>query len=443
MIERYTLPRMGALWTLEEKYARWLEVEILACEAWAELGVIPREAVQTIRQRARFDVHRIAEIEDRVQHDVIAFTTNVAEYVGPEGKYVHYGLTSSDVVDTAQSALMVQAADIILEDLEKLGEALRRQALAYKHTVMMGRTHGVHAEPTTLGLKLALWYAEVQRDLERVRRARANIAYGKLSGAVGTFAHLDPFVEEYVCGKLGLQPAPISTQILQRDRHAEYLTTLAVVASSLDKFATEIRSLQRTELREVEEPFQEGQKGSSAMPHKRNPRLCEQVSGLSRVVRSNAQAALENVALWHERDISHSSVERVIVPDSTILVDYLLVTFTRIIEGMHVYPENMLRNLEQTGGLIYSQRVMLALVQKGMPRQDAYALTQAAAMRGWSGEVSFRELIAADPAVRERLSDAELEACFDYRPHLKHVDTIFSRVGLGPEPGVARAEQPE
>ncbi len=440
LIDRYTRPRMGALWTLEKKFERWLEVEIYACEAWAELGVIPREAVEAIRQKARFDVDRILEIEETVQHDVVAFTTNVAEYVGPAAKYVHYGLTSSDVVDTALASLMAEAADIILEDLAKLSAAVREKAVKYRDTVCIGRTHGVHAEPTTFGMKFALWWQEIERHIERWKRARENMAVGKISGAVGTFANAEPFVEEYVCQKLGLKPAPISTQILQRDRHAEYLTTLALIASSLDKFATEIRHLQKTETREAEEPFKQGQKGSSAMPHKRNPRLCEQVSGLARVVRGNALVGLENVALWHERDISHSSAERVVIADSAILIDYLLHTFTRVVEGLHVYPENMLRNLNRTGGLIFSQRVLLALVQKGLTREEAYAIVQGNAMKAWSLEpgssgetgqgITFRELIAAEPRVKELLTPEELEDCFDYRHHLKHVPTVFDRLGL-------------
>lgn len=422
---------MGALWTLEAKFRKWLEIEILACEAWSKLGVIPPEAVEAIRRKAGFRVERILEIEERVQHDVIAFTTNVAEYVGEESRYFHYGLTSSDVGDTALSALMTQAADMILKDLEALREALRARAIEHRDTVTIGRTHGVHAEPTTFGLKMALWYCEAGRQIERMKGARETIAYGKISGAVGTYANIDPFVEKYVCEKLGLKPAPISTQILQRDRHAEFMATLANIASSIDKFATEIRGLQKTEIREVEEPFKEGQKGSSAMPHKRNPRLCEQMSGLARVVRANAQAAFEDMALWHERDISHSSVERVIVPDSTILVDYMLDTFTDIVRNMHVYPENMKRNLEKTGGLIFSQRVLLALVGKGLSREQAYAVVQRNSMKGWGGEKSFRELVAEEPEVRSRLSPEELQACFDYRPHLKHVGTIFERLGLG------------
>ena len=430
MIDRYSLPRMKAVWDQRHRYEKWLEVEILACEAWAELGQVPREAVAAIRERARIVPQRIAEIEAEVRHDVIAFVSAVAETVGDEGKYIHYGLTSYDVVDTALSALMVEAADIILADLDRLGAVLARRAREFKDAVMIGRTHGVHAEPITFGLKLALWYAENRRNSERMRRARAVVAVGRLAGAVGTFANIDPFVERYVCEKLGLQPAPISTQVLQRDRHAEYLTTLAIIATSLDKFATEIRSLQRTEIREVEEYFRPGQKGSSAMPHKRNPVSCEQISGLARVVRGNAVAALENVNLWNERDISNSSVERIILPDSCLLVDYMLQKFTDIVDKLLVYPERMLKNLELTGGLVFSQRVLLALVAAGMKREDAYRIVQAHAMAAWQEGGSFRDRIAADPEVRARLSPAQLDDCFDYRHHLVHVDDLFKRVGL-------------
>lgn len=430
MIDRYSLPRMKAVWDQRHRYEKWLEVEILACEAWAELGQVPREAVAAIRERARIVPQRIAEIEAEVRHDVIAFVSAVAETVGDEGKYIHYGLTSYDVVDTALSALMVEAADIILADLDRLGAVLARRAREFKDAVMIGRTHGVHAEPITFGLKLALWYAENRRNIERMRRAREVVAVGRLAGAVGTFANIDPFVERYVCEKLGLQPAPISTQVLQRDRHAEYLTTLAIIATSLDKFATEVRSLQRTEIREVEEYFRPGQKGSSAMPHKRNPVGCEQISGLARVVRGNAVAALENVNLWNERDISNSSVERIILPDSCLLVDYMLQKFTDTVDKLIVYPERMLKNLELTGGLVFSQRVLLALVAAGMKREDAYRIVQAHAMAAWQEGGSFRDRIAADPEVRARLSPAQLGDCFDYRHHLVHVDDLFKRVGL-------------
>lgn len=437
MIDRYTLPEMGRLWSLETKFQRWLDVELAACDAWAELGAIPREAAEEIRAKAAFSVERVLEIEAEVQHDVIAFTTCVAEHVGPAARYFHYGLTSSDVVDTALASLMVEAGALIGRELERVSQTLRELAVRYKDTIMIGRTHGVHAEPTTFGLKLALWWQEMERHRERWERAVENVRVGKISGAVGTYANVDPRVEQMVCEKLGLKPAPVSTQILQRDRHAEYLLTLALIAASIDKFATEIRALQKTEVREVEEPFQAGQKGSSAMPHKRNPRLCEQLSGLSRVVRSNAVAALDNVALWHERDISHSSVERVIIPDSTTLVHYMLHVFHRVLQGMHVYPDNMRRNLERTGGLIFSQRVLLALVDKGMSREQAYRIVQEEAMAAWGEdgraggqEVPFAQRVRARREVRERLSDAEIDACFDPAYHVRHVDMIFRRLGL-------------
>ncbi len=434
MIERYTRPRLAAIWSLENKYRKWLEVELLATEAWAELGRVPREAAIALRREARFDVARILEIEERVQHDVIAFTTNVAENVGEAGKYIHLGLTSSDVVDTALSVLMVEALDVIRQDLMVLHQAFGRRAREFKSTVIMGRTHGVHAEPTTFGLKLALYYAELGRHLERLDQLRPRLAVGKISGAVGNFAHLDPFVERYVCERLGLSPAPISTQVLQRDRHAEFLSFLALVAATVEKFALEVRGLQKTEIREVEEPFRQGQKGSSAMPHKRNPRLAEQLCGLSRLMRANAFAGLEDVALWHERDISHSSVERVILPDSTTLVDYMLHVALEVLEGLHVYPENMARNLEATGGLVFSQRLLLALVDKGLSREDAYALVQTKAMEAWAeqaiGGPTFRQRVDADSAIRRCLTESELEACFDPAPFLAHVDDIFARLGL-------------
>ena len=430
VIERYTRPEMGKIWTLENKFKKWLEIEILACEAWARLGVIPEEAARQIREKAGFSVDRILEIEQVTRHDVVAFTRAVAETLGEESKYVHYGLTSSDVVDTAMCALMKEAAELIIEDIQEFTGALREKALQYKDTVMVGRTHGVHAEPTTFGLKLALWVAEMERNLTRMELARKTISVGKLSGAVGTYAHIDPFVEEYICGKMGLEPAPISTQIIQRDRHGEYMTVLGVIAGTLDKIATEIRGLQKSETREVEEPFYKGQTGSSAMPHKRNPVSCEQVTGLCRIVRSNALTALENITLWHERDISHSSAERVIVPDSTILVDYLLKQLTRIIRDLHVYPENMQRNMERTYGLIYSQRVLLKLVEKGLLRERAYEIVQSKAMEAWGKGVSFRELLDEVPEVKEYLTPGDLDYCFDPREQLKRVDFIFQRLNL-------------
>ncbi|MBE3581226.1 MAG: adenylosuccinate lyase [Thermoanaerobacteraceae bacterium] len=430
MIERYTLPEMARIWDEENKLRKWLEIEIYACEAWAELGRIPPEAVAAIKEKAAFDVARVKEIEATVRHDVIAFLTNVAERVGEASKYIHLGMTSSDVLDTALALQMREAADQLLGRLEGLRGVLVERAREHKFTLMMGRTHGIHAEPTTLGLKLALWVTEVDRSRERLRQAREMISVGKISGAVGTFAHVDPFVEEYVCRKLGLKPAPVSTQILQRDRHAQYLTTLAVIAGSLEKMATEIRNLQRTDILEVEEPFAQGQKGSSAMPHKRNPIMCERIAGLARVVRGNALAALEDMSLWHERDLTHSSVERIIIPDTTILLDYMLAKFTEIMAGLTVYPENMRRNLERTHGLIFSQRVLLALVEKGMLREEAYALVQRHAMQAWREGLSFKDVLLRDPEVTSRLSPEEIEGVFDYNYHLKHVDYIFRRAGL-------------
>ena len=433
MIPRYTLPRMGAVWEPAARYARWLEIEILACEAWAELGVVPREAVAEIRAKAGFDPDRVDAIEREVRHDVVAFLTAVAERVGPASRYVHLGLTSSDILDTALALQLRDAADILLDDLDRLAAVLRRLALEHRTTVMIGRTHGVHAEPTTFGLKAAGWYAEAGRHAERLARARAGIAAGKLSGAVGTFAHVPPAVEEYVCRRLGLAADPVSTQVVSRDRHAEFLAVLAGIAASLERFATEIRHLQRTEVREAEEPFAEGQKGSSAMPHKRNPVSCEQVCGLARVVRANAQAGFENVALWHERDISHSSVERVILPDSTILADYLLVRTAEILEGLRVFPERMRRNLEATRGVIFSQQVLLALARAGVAREAAYRIVQRHAMRAWEEGEDFRALLLTDPEVAGVLPPADVEKCFDLGYHLAHVDAIYARIGLAPD----------
>ncbi len=434
MIERYTRKSMGRIWTAENRFEKWLDVEVHACDAWAELGVLPREAVAEIKAR-RFEVdrtfvQRVEEIEATTRHDVIAFTTAVAERLGPVSRYIHYGLTSTDVVDTALSAVLNEACGQILDGVDGLIQALGRRAVEFKDTPCMGRTHGIHAEPTTFGLKLALFYAEMQRNRERLVRARQAIAVGKISGAVGNYGNIDPRVEEFICAKMGLAPAPISTQVLQRDRHAELLTTLAILGGTLEKIALEIRLLQRTEGREVEEPFSAGQKGSSAMPHKRNPVTCEQICGLARVLRGNAVAALENQALWHERDISHSSVERVILPDSTTLADYVLAKMTWVIEKMHVYPENMLKVMNATGGLVHSGRVLLELVEKGLTREEAYTVVQRNAMQGWETGVPFRELVGRDPEVSSRLSQAELADCFDYRHHLRHVDTIFKRLGL-------------
>ena len=434
MIPRYSRPKMAAIWEPANRFAIWLQIEILACEAWAELGVVPEDAVAEIKAKTTFDmaelVPRIDEIERRTRHDVVAFTEAVAERVGPAARYIHLGLTSSDVLDTCLACQMRQAADLLLRDTAALEAALAELAVRHKDTVMIGRTHGIHAEPTTFGLKLAMWLMEVRRATERLTRAREVVSYGKLSGAVGTFANVPPRVEEYVCAKLGLEPEPISTQIIQRDRHAEYLAVIGIVGSSLDKFATEIRHLQRTEVREAEEPFSEGQKGSSAMPHKRNPVSCEQISGLSRLLRSNVQAGMENVALWHERDISHSSVERVILPDGTILLDYLLAKFTEIVKGMRVHPERMRQNLAATHGVIFSQQVLLALSKAGASREAAYQMVQRNAMRAWETGEEFQALLLADPDLRAILAPAEIESCFDLGYHLRHVNAIFRRVGL-------------
>lgn len=428
MIERYTLPEMGKIWQAENRFQSWLKIELLSCEAWAQLGKIPQQTIKEIKKRARFDIARINEIEREVKHDVIAFVTAVAENVGEGSHYLHMGLTSSDVLDTSLAMLLVESSDLLIQDLENFLSALKEKAQHYKSVVMIGRSHGIHAEPITFGLKLALWYAEMKRNLHRLRQAKQTIAVGKISGAVGTFAHIPPEIEAYVCRKAGLKPAPISTQILQRDRHAEYFTTLAIIGASIEKIALEIRHLQRTEVLEAEEVFTKGQKGSSAMPHKRNPIVSEQMCGLARLLRSNAMASLENVALWHERDISHSSVERIIAPDSTILLDYMLNKMTSLIKNLLVYPENMKKNLELTQGLIFSQRVLLELVQKGISREEAYRLVQRHAMKTWRGEGTFREFLSKDPEITQYLSEKDLAACFDLNYHLKHVDTLFHRV---------------
>ncbi|WP_313804228.1 adenylosuccinate lyase [Cytobacillus sp.] len=430
MIERYTRPEMGAIWTEENRFQAWLEVEILACEAWAELGDIPKEDVQKIREKASFDIQRIKEIEEETRHDVVAFTRAVSETLGEERKWVHYGLTSTDVVDTALSYTIKQANNILLKDLERFVEILKNKAKEHKYTVMMGRTHGVHAEPTTFGLKLALWYEEMKRNLERFKEAAAGVEFGKISGAVGTYANIDPFVEKYVCEKLGLQPAPISTQTLQRDRHAHYMSTIALIATSIEKFATEVRGLQKSETREVEEFFAKGQKGSSAMPHKRNPIGSENMTGMARVIRGYMMTAYENVSLWHERDISHSSAERIILPDATIALNYMLNRFGNIVKNLTVYPENMKRNMDRTLGLIYSQRVLLALIDKGLTREEAYDTVQPKAMEAWEKQVHFRSLIEQDETITAKLSEAEIDDCFDYNYHIKYVDTIFDRLGL-------------
>ncbi|AKX94883.1 adenylosuccinate lyase [Moorella thermoacetica] len=430
MIERYTLPEMGKIWEPEHKFRTWLAIEIYACEAWAELGRIPPAALEEIKARADFDIDRINEIEATTRHDVLAFLTAVAEKVGDASKYIHLGMTSSDVLDTALAVQMRDAADLLLKRLRDLRAELVKKAMEHKYTLMIGRTHGVHAEPTTFGLKMALWVMEVDRHLIRLEQAKEMISVGKISGAVGTFANINPRVEEHVCRRLGLKPASVSTQIIQRDRHAQFLATLAIIGSSLEKMATEIRNLQRTDILEVEEPFAKGQKGSSAMPHKRNPIISERVAGLSRVLRGNALAAMEDIALWHERDLTHSSVERVIIPDSTILLDYMLVKFTGIIAGLNVYPENMRRNLEATHGLVFSQRVLLALVNKGVLRETAYAWVQRNALKAWQTRQPFKELVLKDQDIMSRLDPKEVEALFDYDYHLRHVDYIFRRAGL-------------
>ncbi|WP_240078088.1 adenylosuccinate lyase [Enterococcus gallinarum] len=431
MLERYTRPEMGKIWTDQNRYQAWLEVEILADEAWAELGEIPKEDVEKIREKATFDIDRILEIEAQTRHDVVAFTRAVSESLGDESKWVHYGLTSTDVVDTAYGYLMKQANDLIRKDLETFTAIIGEKAKEHKYTVMMGRTHGVHAEPTTFGLKLALWYSEMKRNIERFERAAAGVEAGKISGAVGTFANIPPFVEEYVCNKLGIRPQEISTQVLPRDLHAEYFASMALIATNIEKFATEIRGLQKSETREVEEFFAKGQKGSSAMPHKRNPIGSENMAGLARVIRGHMVTAYENVSLWHERDISHSSAERIIIPDTTILIDYMLNRFGTIVKNLTVFPENMKRNMNATFGLIYSQRVMLKLIDHGMTREQAYDLVQPKTAQAWDEQRDFRPLLEADQTIMSTLSEKDLDDAFDYHHHLKQVDTIFARVGLG------------
>jgi adenylosuccinate lyase len=428
LIRRYTQPEMGAIWTEQRRYETWLEVELAAADAMAHAGLVPADAARELRAKAAFDVARIEEIEQVTQHDVIAFTTAVAEKVGPAARWLHFGLTSSDVVDTAQALQMREACDLILKDISTLLEAVRLRAEEHRRTPMIGRTHGVHAEPMTFGLKLALWYAELQRDHERVQRAREVVSVGKISGAVGTFAHLDPSIEASVCARLGLQPAPVSSQVIQRDRHAELMSALAITGASLEKFALEIRGLQKTEIGEVEEPFGKGQKGSSAMPHKRNPVGCEQITGLARLLRGNAMAAFENVALWHERDISHSSVERVILPDSFIALDHMLRRFTRIVRGMVVYPERMKENLNRSRGVVFSGTVLLELARRGISREQAYEWVQRNAMRSFHEQKDFKSLLLADPDLTRVLSPAEIEKAFDLNDQLRNVDAIFDRV---------------
>jgi len=428
MIPRYTHPEMGRIWSDQRRYETWLLVETAAADAMAAAGIVPAEAARDIRERGGFDIARIEEIEQTTQHDVIAFTTAVAEKVGPSARWLHFGMTSSDVIDTAQALQMREACDLILRDLEALGEAIRERAVEHRHTPMIGRTHGVHAEPMTLGLKLALWFAEVGRDIERLTRARVVVNVGKLSGAVGTFAHLPPSIEADVCRRLGLEPAPVSSQVIQRDRHAELMAMLAITAASLEKFALEVRGLQKTEIGELEEPFGKGQKGSSAMPHKRNPIGCEQIVGLARLIRANAHAAMENIALWHERDISHSSVERVILPDSFIALDHMLRRFTRIVRGMAVHPDRMRENLNRSRGVVFSGTVLLELAKKGVSREQAYEWVQRNAMLSFAEERDFKTLLESDVDITRVLSKAELERAFDLKDQLKHVDEIFTRV---------------
>ncbi|WP_153550870.1 adenylosuccinate lyase [Ligilactobacillus murinus] len=430
MISRYTRPEMAAIWTDEKKFECWLAVELAADEAWAKLGHIPAEDVEKLKQNAKFDVDRIQEIEAVTHHDVIAFTRNVSESLGEEKKWVHYGLTSTDVVDTAYGYQLKQANDIIRKDLKVFTQIVADKAREHKNTVMMGRTHGVHAEPTTFGAKLARWYSEMKRNIERFDRAAKGVEAGKISGAVGTYANIDPFVEEYVCEKLGIRAQEVSSQVLPRDLHADYMASLALIATSLEEFATEIRGLQKSETREVEEYFAKGQKGSSAMPHKRNPIGSENICGLARVCRGHMVTAYENVALWHERDISHSSAERIILPDTTILIDYMLNRFGRIVKNLTVFPENMKRNMDKTFGLIYSGRVLLKLIDTGMSREEAYDLVQPYTAKAWDEQTQFRPLLESDATIMSRLSKEDLDDAFDYHWHLKHIDDIFKRVGL-------------
>ena len=429
MIERYSRPRMKKIWSDKNKFDQWLKVEIAACEAWAELGEIHREDIVKIR-KASYNLNRVAEFLKVTHHDVTAFLSAVAESLGTESRFIHLGLTSSDVMDTALGLQLTQAADILTKDVAELISVLKNKAVEHKYTIMMGRTHGVHAEPTTFGLKMALWTEEMKRNAQRLAEAKKSISVGKISGAVGTYATVPPQVEKIACAKLGLAPAPISSQIVQRDRHAQFLTTLAIIASSLEKFATEIRGLQRTEVREVEEPFAEGQTGSSAMPHKRNPELCERICGLARLIRGYALTSLENIALWHERDISHSSAERIILPDSCLALDYMLSIFTSIMKGLRVYPENMRCNIKLSQGLVFSQRVLIALINKGLTREEAYKMVQEHTMKAWEEKKDFLSLLEADRRITAHLSKKELDSLFDYGYYLKHVDEVFERLGL-------------
>ncbi|TAM38162.1 adenylosuccinate lyase [bacterium] len=430
MIARYSLPQMSAIWQEEFKFNTMLAIEILVLESLAKQKQVPQQAVSRIKKKAKFNLSQIKKIEEKTQHDVVAFVSNVAQYIGKDAQYLHMGLTSSDVLDTTLGVQLKSASDILIEDLEKLLNVLAKKANAYKYLACVGRTHGVHAEPTTFGLKLALWFDETRRNLTRLKQAKNEVCVGKLSGAVGTYSNIDPLVESYVCKKLGLKPVNIATQVIQRDVYAQYMAVLAVIGASLEKFATEIRHLQKTEVLEVEEPFAKGQKGSSAMPHKRNPVICERICGLARILRANAQAALENVTLWHERDISHSSVERVIFPDSTLALDYMLNKFIEVAEGMRVYPENMLTNLEKTSGLIFSQRVLISLMNKGLSRPKAYDLVQKAAMQTWRGEGSFKDNLLAVPEAAKYLTARDLDKIFDLDFYLRNVNKIFNKVGL-------------
>ena len=431
MIERYTRPEMGKIWEDDFKYKTWLQIEIFACEARAELGQIPKEDVELIKQKAKFDVKKILEIEETTQHDVIAFLTNVAEYVGPVSRHIHYGMTSSDILDTTLSFQMKTAGEILLKDLEELKSILKEKAIEYKNTLCVGRTHGIHAEPTTMGLKFALWFEETKRNIERLNSAIERISVGQISGAVGTFEHLTPQVEEYVCKKMGLTPAPVSTQVIQRDRHAEYLSVLAIAGSTLEKIATEIRHLQKTEVLEAEEFFSKGQKGSSAMPHKRNPITCERIAGLARILRGNATAGFENISLWHERDITHSSVERVIIPDSTILLNYMLAKTKDLIKNLLIYPKNMLRNLNLTRGLVFSQTILLKITEKGATREEAYKIVQTSAMKVWADQnKNLKDELHSSDEATKYLTKEEIETIFNNDKMLKNVDYIFQRTVL-------------
>ncbi|MFC1510117.1 adenylosuccinate lyase [Candidatus Omnitrophota bacterium] len=430
MIERYTLSKMGNIWSEKHKMEIMLKIEILACEAMCKLGIVPKAALEKIKKNAKFDIEEVKRLEEKTKHDIVAFINNVGQYIGAEAQYLHMGLTSSDLLDTTLSVQCVEASDLLLADAKKLLLVLKQKAKKYKDTPCIARTHGVHAEPTTFGLKMAVWYDETRRNVERLEAAKEMMRIGKLSGSVGTYANIDPYVEEYVCEKLGLKPVNIATQIIQRDHHCQFVTTVALVGCSLNKIATEIRLLQKTEVLEVEEPFFKGQIGSSAMPHKRNPIICERISGISRLLRANAQAAFENICLWHERDISHSSVERIILPDSTIALDYMFHKLTPLIEGLLVYPKNMITNLAKTKGLIYSQRVLLELMKKGVTREAAYEIIQRCAMQVWQETSDFKDILCRDRKVRKYLKPSEIEFCFDIKYYTRHTEKIFKRVGL-------------